>query len=89
MLTADTERNRNDASNKNLSLDASIELDNLVGSSGSITRQSKSAQDKVDEYAEQLLELEQKLLSLQQIHQFAAMEHLSREAKMQTYLKNG
>ena len=75
---------------QNLSLDASIELDNLVGSSGSITRQSKSAQDKVDEYAEQLLELEQKLLSLQQkyIKQFAAMESLVQRSKdTQTYLE--
>ena len=91
MLTADTEtQSKYDASNKGLSLDASIELDNLVGSSGSITRQSKSAQDKVDEYAEQLLELEQKLLSLQQkyIKQFAAMESLVQRSKdTQTYLE--
>jgi len=91
MLTADTEtQSRYDASNKGLSLDASIELDNLVGTSGSITRQSKSAQDKVDEYAEQLLELEQKLLNLQQkyIKQFAAMESLVQRSKdTQTYLE--
>ena len=91
MLTADTEtQSKYDASNKGLSLDASIELDNLVGSSGSITRQSKSAQDKADEYAEQLLELEQKLLSLQQkyIKQFAAMESLVQRSKdTQRYLE--
>jgi flagellar hook-associated protein 2 len=91
MLTADTEsQSKYDASNKGLSLDASIELDNLVGSSGSITRQSSSAQDKVDEYTEQLLELEQKLLNLQQkyIKQFAAMESLVQRSKdTQTYLE--
>ena len=67
-----------------------LRMRNLVGSSGSITRQSKSAQDKVDEYAEQLLELEQKLLSLQQkyIKQFAAMESLVQRSKdTQTYLE--
>ena len=71
-------------------MDASLELDSLVGSSGSITRQSSSAQDKVDEYAEQLLELEQKLLNLQQkyIKQFAAMESLVQRSKdTQTYLE--
>ena len=91
MLTADTEtQSKYDASNKGLSLDASIELDNLVGSAGSITRQSNSAQDKVDEYTEQLLELEQKLLNLQQkyIKQFAAMESLVQRSKdTQTYLE--
>jgi len=91
MLTADTEtQSKYDASNKGLSLDASIELDNLVGSAGSITRQSNSAQDKVDEYADQLLELEQKLLNLQQkyIKQFAAMESLVQRSKdTQTYLE--
>jgi len=91
MLTADTEsQSKYDASNKGLSLDASIELDSLVGSSGSITRQSNSAQDKVDEYADQLLELEQKLLNLQQkyIKQFAAMESLVQRSKdTQTYLE--
>jgi len=91
MLTADTEsQSKYDSSNKGLSMDASLELDSLVGSSGSITRQSSSAQDKVDEYAEQLLELEQKLLNLQQkyIKQFAAMESLVQRSKdTQTYLE--
>jgi flagellar hook-associated protein 2 len=91
MLTADTEaQSKYDASNKGLSLDASIELDNLVSSSGSITRQSNSAQAKVDEYTDQLLELEKKLVNLQQkyIKQFAVMESLVQRSKdTQTYLE--
>jgi flagellar capping protein FliD len=91
MLTADTEaQSKYDASNKGLSLDASIELDNLVSSSGSITRQSNSAKAKVDEYTDQLLELEKKLVNLQQkyIKQFAVMESLVQRSKdTQTYLE--
>tara|TARA_B100000686_G_scaffold14579_1_gene13861 strand:+ start:237 stop:1610 length:1374 start_codon:yes stop_codon:yes gene_type:complete len=91
MLTADTEnQSKYDGGNKGLSLDSSIELDTLVGTTGSITRQSSGAQTKVDEYADKLLELEQKLLSLQQkyIKQFASMESLVQKSKdTRTYLE--
>jgi flagellar hook-associated protein 2 len=91
MLTAGTEaQSKYDSSDKGLSLDASIELDNLVSSTGSITRQSNSAQAKVDEYTDQLLELENKLVSLQQkyIKQFAVMESLVQRSKdTGTYLE--
>jgi flagellar hook-associated protein 2 len=84
MLTANTD-NQSDfyGGSKGLALDSSLVLKGMLDTSGPISSRQTTAENKIEDYAAQLKDLEERLAATQQryISQFAAMESLVQRSK--------
>ena len=84
MLTADTnDQSIYSTANKGLALDASILLDGLINISGTITNRVSTANEALENYEDDLIVLQERLLASQKryLTQFSAMESIVQRSK--------
>jgi flagellar hook-associated protein 2 len=84
MLTADTnDQSIYSAASKGLALDASILLDGLINISGTITNRVSTANEALENYEDDLIVLQERLLASQKryLTQFSAMESIVQRSK--------